>query len=130
MGLKDLLKDTIEGTGEVASTLTETVSGLVKGGTEDVADIFGAVIELGKDGVVDVANGVKDVYVAAVKALEESGKTTEEAMGEITAKAEDAIGKITKGGGETVEEGIGAVAGAAKKGIEEAKEVVKTPFNK
>lgn len=121
MALKDMLKGIVEGTGEVAGTLMGETTKLVKEGTEDVGDIFGAVIELGKDGVVDVTMGVKDVFVGAVKALEESGKTTEDAVAEVTAKAEAAVGNVG-------EEGMETVGSAAKKGIEEAKGVVKEPF--
>lgn len=123
MNVKDLLKGAIEGTGEVAQSLMQAVTGVVKEGTEDVAGIFGAVIDLGKEGVVDVSEGVKDVYVGAVKALTESGKTTEDAVAEVTAKAEEAVGKIG-------EEGMETVGSAAKKGIEEAKGIVSKPFVK
>ena len=118
MGLKDLLKGTIEGTGEVAESLMAAVTGIVKEGTEDTADIFGAVIDLGQEGVVDVSEGVKDVYVGAVNALKESGKSTEDAVSEVSINAEKAIGNIG-------EEGMETVGKAAKKGIEEAKEIVK-----
>lgn len=121
MDLKETLKGVVEGTGDLAKSIMEATAGIVKEGTEDVGDIFGAVIGLGKDGVLDVAEGVKDVYVGAVKALEESGKTTEDAVAEVTAKAEAAISKIG-------EEGIGDVADAAKKGLSEAKEILKTPL--
>lgn len=119
MALKDMLKGAIEGTGEVAESLISTVTGVVKEGTEDIADIFGAVVDLGKEGVVDTTEGVKDAFVGAVKALKESGKSTEEAIGEVTTKAEETIGSMA-------EEGEEAVGEAIKKGIEEAKAIVKT----
>lgn len=123
MGLKDLLKGTIEGTEEVSEALISAAAGIVKEGTHDISDIFGAVIDLGKDGVLDVAVGVKSVFIGSVNALKESGKTTEEAVGEVTVKAEQAIGNVAKEGEETVGD-------AAKKGLEEAKTVIKTPFEK
>jgi len=123
MGLKESLKDSIEGTGEVTEALMSTAAGVVKEGTHDITDIFKAVIDLGKEGAVDVAVGVKSVFIGAVNALKESGKTTEEAVGVVTVKAEEVIGKVTEGGEH-------AVGGAARKGIEEAKEIIKTPFKK
>lgn len=123
MGIKEFLKGTVEGTGEVAQSLMQAVTGVVKEGTEDIGDVFGAVIELGKEGVVDVTGGVKDVYVGAVNALKESGKSTEDAVAEVTAKAEEAVGKISG-------EGMDTIGDAAKKGIEEAKGIVKEPFVK
>jgi hypothetical protein len=123
MSLKNVLKEAVEGTGEVAEELMSAVTGIVKEGAHDIADVFGAVIELGKDGAIDVTEGVKSTFVAAVKALKESGKSTEDAVAEVSAGAEKAVGKIG-------EEGAEAVGGAAKKGIEEAKKIVKTPFEK
>jgi len=123
MGLKESLKESIEGTGEVAEALVSATAGVVKEGTHDVSDVFGAVIELGKEGAVDVAEGVKGVFIGSVNALKESGKTTEEAVSEVTTKAEKVIGDISVEGEDTV-------GRAAKKGLEEAKEVVKTPFDK
>jgi phage-related protein len=123
MGIKELLKGTIEGTGEVAESLISAVTGIVKEGTEDISGVFGAVIDLGKDGVVDVASGVRDAYIGAINALKESGKTTEDAISEVTTNAERAISNIS-------EESMETVGGAAKKGIEEAKEILKTPLAK
>lgn len=123
MGLKESLKESIEGTGEVAEALMSATTGVVKEGTHDISDIFKAVIDLGKEGAVDVAQGVKSVFIGSVKALKESGKTTEQAVGEVTVKAEQVIGKVGVEGEEKVGE-------AAKKGIEEAKAIVKTPFEK
>lgn len=121
MGLKESLKESIEGTGEVAEALISATTGVVKEGTHDVSDVFKAVIDLGKDGAVDVAEGVKNVFVGSVNALKESGKTTEQAVGEVTVKAEQVIGEVSK-------EGEGTIGGAAKKGIEEAKEILKAPL--
>jgi len=123
MGLKESLKEAIKGTGEVTESLMSATAGVVKEGTHDISEIFNAVIELGKDGAVDVAKGVKGVFIGSVNALKESGKTTEQAVGEVTVKAEQVVGKV----GEEGEEAIGK---AARKGIEEAKEIVKTPFKK
>lgn len=123
MGLKESLKESIEGAGEVTEALMSAAAGVVKEGTHDIADIFKAVIDLGKDGAVDVAEGVKGVFIGSVNALKESGKTTEQAVGEVSVKAEQVIGKV----GEEGEERVGE---AAKKGIEEAKAIVKTPFEK
>jgi hypothetical protein len=123
MGLKESLKESIEGTGEVAEALMSATTGVVKEGTHDISDVFKAVIDLGKEGAVDVAQGVKSVFIGSVKALKESGKTTEQAVGEVTVKAEQVIGKVGVEGEEKVGE-------AAKKGIEEAKAIVKTPFEK
>jgi len=123
MELRDILKGAVEGTGEVAESLMSTTTDIVKEGTHDIGDLFKAVIDLGKEGAVDVAVGVKSVYIGAVNGLKEAGKSTEEAVGVVTVKAEKAIGEVTQEG----EEEIG---GAAKKGIEEAKAVVKAPFEK
>lgn len=123
MGLKEFLKGTIEGTEEVTEALMKAATGVVKEGTHDIADIFGAVIELGKEGALDVTAGVKGVFIGSVNALKDSGKTTEQAVGEVTTKAEKAIGDIGV-------EGENTVGRAAKKGVEEAKEIVKTPFEK
>ena len=123
MELKDFLKKSVEGAGEVTEALMSSTAGVVKEGVHDIADIFGAVIELGKEGVVDVTEGVKGVFIGSVNALKESGKSTEEAASVVTVKAEQAIGKIGKEGEETI-------GSAAKKGIEEAKKVIKEPFEK
>ncbi|MFA4996414.1 MAG: hypothetical protein WC536_04720 [Patescibacteria group bacterium] len=121
MAIKELLKNAIEGTGEIAESLASTVTSILKEGTEDAGEIFGAIVELGKEGVIDITEGVKDVYIGAVKSLEESGKSTEEAIGEVTTKAEHALGKVVQGGEDATGEAI-------KKGIKEAKEIVKAPF--
>lgn len=123
MGLKESLKESIEGTGEVAESLISATAGVIKEGTHDVSDIFKAVIDLGKEGAVDVAEGVKGVFIGSVNALKESGKTTEEAVSEVTVKAEEVVGNVA-------EEGEEKVGGAARKGIEEAKKVVVAPFEK
>lgn len=120
MALKEMLKEAIEGTGEVTESLVSAVTGVVKEGAEDISDIFGAVIDLGKDGVVDTTEGIKDVYVGAVKALKESGKSTEEALGEVTTKAEQVIGNVSQEGEEVIGQAIA-------KGIEEARAIIKTP---
>ncbi len=123
MGLKEFLKGTIEGTGEVTEALMKATTSVVKEGTHDISDIFGAVIELGKEGALDVAAGVKGVFIGSVNALKDSGKTTEDAVSEVSTHAERAIGDIGV-------EGEDAVGRAAKKGIEEAKGIVKAPFEK
>ncbi len=123
MSAKELLRSAIEGTDDVTTGIMSLVTDVVKEGTHDIGELFGAVIELGKEGVIDVETGVKEVYVGAVKALEESGKTTEDAAGEVTLHAERAIGSVG-------EEGAEAVGEAAKKGLEEAKDIVKKPFEK
>lgn len=123
MGLKESLKEAVEGTGEVAEALMSATTGVVREGTHDISDIFKAVIDLGKEGVIDVTEGVKGVFIGSVKALKESGKTTEDAVGEVVVKAEHIVGKIS-------EEGEEEIGKAAKKGIEEAKEIVKAPFEK
>lgn len=121
MQVKELLKGAIEGTGEVAKDVMGTTTDLVKEGATDIGEIFHAVVELGKEGVVDVTGGVRDVFVGSVKALEESGKTTEEAIEEVSSKAESVVSNVS-------EQGMEDVGSAAKKGIEEAKEVVKKPI--
>ena len=121
MAIKDFLKNSIEGTGEVTEALMTTTAKVVKEGAHDISDIFGAIIDLGKEGVVDITEGVKGVFLGSVNALKESGKTTEEAASVVTVKAEQAIGKIGKAGEETI-------GSAAKKGVEEAKKVIKEPF--
>lgn len=123
MGVKEFLRDSIEGTGEVAEALMSATTGVVKEGTHDVSDIFKAVIDLGKEGVLDVTEGVKSVFIGSVNGLKESGKSAEEAVGEVTMKAEQIIG-------ETSTEGVEEVSGAAKKGLEEAKAIVEIPFEK
>jgi hypothetical protein len=121
MELKELIKGTLQGTGEVTESLMSVVSDIIKEGTHDVSEIFGVVIELGKEGAIDVTGGVKGVFVGSVNALKESGKSSEDAVTEVTTKAEQAIGSI----GETGEETVG---NAAKKGVEEAKAIVSKPF--
>lgn len=121
MTAKELLKGAIEGTGDVTEDIMSTVTGVVKEGTHDIGELFGAIIELGKEGLVDVGTGVKDVYVGSVKALEEGGKTTEEAAEVVTVSAEKAIGSVGQEAAESVGE-------AAKKGLEEAKGIIKKPF--
>jgi len=123
MTAKELLKNVIEGTGDVTKDVMGTVTDIVKEGTHDIGELFGAIIELGKEGLIDVETGVKDVYIGAVKALEISGKTTEDAAEEVTVHAEKAIGNVGEEGAESVGE-------AAKKGLEEAKGIVKKPFEK
>ncbi|HLC38749.1 MAG TPA: hypothetical protein VJJ80_01295 [Patescibacteria group bacterium] len=123
MDLKEILKSSVEGTGEVSEALMKTTADIVKEGTHDIGDIFGAIIDLGKEGVVDVTEGVKGVFVGVVKALEGSGKTTEEAVEEVSKKAVTAIGSTAKEGAEEVGE-------AARKGVEEAKKIIKEPFEK
>jgi len=121
MQIKELLKGAVEGTGEISKDLMGTVTGLVREGTTDIGQIFHSVIELGKEGIVDVTEGVRDVFVGSVRALEESGKTTEEAVGEVTTKAAGVISAVGK-------EGMEDVGSAARKGVEEAKSVVKKPL--
>ena len=121
MGLKEILKDSVEGTGEVSEALMKTAADIVKEGTHDIGDIFGAVIDLGKEGVVDVTEGVKGVFVGVVKGLEGSGKSTEEAIEVVSQKAVSVIG-------ETAKEGTEEIGEAARKGVEEAKKIVKEPF--
>jgi putative cell wall-binding protein len=123
VGIKDILKNSIEGAGEVTEALMKTSTDLVKEGSHDIEEIFKAVIELGKEGAVDVTEGVKGVFVGSVKALEEGGKTTEEAVEEVSTKAVSVIGNVT-------EEGVGEVGEAAHRGVEEAKKIVKEPFKK
>lgn len=123
MAAKDELKKAIEGTGEVAESLAQTATDLVKAGTADVGEIFHAVIELGSEGLVDVTAGVKAVFVGSVKALEDSGKTTEEAVDHVSTKALETVEKVGASG-------IEAVGEPAKKGIEEAKEVIRKPLEK
>jgi hypothetical protein len=123
MTLKELLKNSIQGTGEVTETLMRTTTDIVKEGEHDIEEIFGAVIELGKDGAVDVTEGVKGVFIGSVRALEDSGKSTEEAVEHVSGKAVSAVGKVTQ----DAEKEVGD---AARKGIDEAKEIVKEPFTK
>ena len=122
MQVRDLLKGAIEGTGEVTKDLMGTVTDLVKEGTTDIGKIFGSVIELGKDGIGDVTSGVRDVFVASVRALEDSGKTTEEAVEEVSSKAASTVGNLSK-------QGMDEASEAAQKGIEEAKDIVKKPLS-
>lgn len=121
MNAKELLKGAIEGTGDVAKDVMGTTTDLVKEGTADIGEIIHAVIELGRDGVGDVTSSVRDVFVGSVKALEDSGKTTEEAVEVVSTKASSVVGKVS-------EEGMEDVSSAAQKGIEEAKAVVKKPI--
>ena len=121
MNVKELFKGAIEGTGDVAKDLMGTATDLVKEGTADIGELFGAVVELGAEGVGDVTSGVRDVFIGSVKALEESGKTTEEAVEAVATKATSAVSNISK-------EGMEDASGAAQKGIEEAKEIVKKPL--
>lgn len=121
MNVKELLKGAIEGTGDVAKDVMGTATDLVKEGTADIGELFGAVVELGAEGVGDVTSGVRDVFIGSVKALEESGKTTEEAVEVVATKATSAVSNISK-------EGMEDASGAAQKGIEEAKEIVKKPI--
>ena len=123
MTLKELLKNSIEGTGEVTETLMKTTTGIVKEGSHDIEEIFAAVIELGKDGAVDVTEGVKGVFVGSVRGLEDSGKSTEEAVEHVSEKALGAIGKVTQEGAEETGE-------AARKGVDEAKKTLQKPFQK
>lgn len=122
MQVKELLKGAIEGTGDVAKDLMGTATDLIKEGTADVGEVIGAVIELGAEGVGDVTSGVKDVFVGSVKALEESGETTEDAVEKVTTKATAAVSNVTK-------EGMEDASNAAQKGIKEAKEIVKKPLS-
>jgi len=122
MQVKELLKGAIEGSGEVTKDLIGVATDLVKEGAADVGEIFHSIIELGKEGVVDVTSGVRDVFVGSVRALEDSGKTTEEAVEVVTSKASSVVGNVSK-------EGMEDVGGAAQKGIEEAKAIVKKPLS-
>lgn len=123
MGLKEILKNSIEGTGEVSESIMRTTADIAKEGTHDIGDIFGAVIELGKEGVIDVTEGVKGVFIGVVRALEGSGKSTEEAIEEVSKKAVSVVGSVSKEGAEDVGE-------AVRKGVEEAKKIIKEPFVK
>ena len=123
MELKETFTKAVRGTGEVTEALISATAGVVKEGTNDISEIFKAVIDLGKDGIVDVTEGIKSVFVGSVNALKESGKSVEEAVGEVTVKAEQVIGEID-------EEGEESIGKAARKGIEEAKKIIKTPFEK
>ena len=121
MQVKELLKGAIEGTGDVAKDLMGTATDLVKEGATDIGEIFHAVVELGKEGVGDITSGVRDVFVGSVKALEDSGKSTEEAVEVVSSKAESVVSNVSK-------QGMEDVGSAAKKGIEEAKGIVKKPL--
>jgi len=123
MTLKELLKNTISGAEEVTEVLMNKTTELVKAGTHDIEEIFRAVIELGAEGVLDTTAGVKSVFVGSVNALKESGKTTEEAVEEVSEKAVTAIGGVT-------ETGLEEAGKAAQKGVEEAKATVQKPFQK
>ena len=122
MQVKELLKGAIEGTGDIAKDLMSTVTDLVKEGATDIGEIFQAVVELGKEGVGDVTSSVRDVYISSVKALEDSGKTTEEAVEVVSSKAASVVSNVS-------EQGMEDVGGAAQKGIEEAKAIVKKPLS-
>jgi len=122
MQVKELLKGAIEGTGEVTKDLMSTVTGLVREGTTDIGQIFHSVIGLGQEGIGDVTSGVRDAVVGSVRALEESGKTTEEAVEVVSSKATSVVSNVSK-------EGMEDVSGAAQKGIEEAKGIVKKPLS-
>lgn len=122
MQIKELLRGAIEGTSDVAKDLMGTVTDLVKEGATDIGEIFHAVVDLGKEGVGDVTSSVRDVFVGSVKALEDSGKTTEEAVEEVSSKAVSVVSNIG-------EQGMEDVSSAAQKGIDEAKAVVKKPLS-
>ena len=121
MDLKEMIKSAVTGTGEITKAVMSTTKDVITEGSHDIAEVFGAVIELGSEGVLDVTKGVEGVFVGSVNALKESGKSTEEAVGEVTVKAEKAVGDV-------VEQGEESVGSAAKKGIEQAKEIVKKPL--
>ena len=123
MNAKEMLKNAITGSGDVAQTTMQTATDVVKAGTVNLEELFGAAMELGKEGAVDVTSAVKGIFIGAVNALKESGKSSEDAVTEVTVKAESAIGKVG-------EEGANAVVGAAREGVKQAKEVVKEPFEK
>ncbi len=121
MQVRELLKNAIEGTGDVAKDLMETATDLIKEGTADIDEIFGSVIKLGAEGIGDITGGVRNVFIGSVKALEESGKTTEDSIEVVSMKASSAVGNVSK-------QGMKDASTAAQKGIEEAKAIVKAPL--
>ena len=121
MDLKETLKDAVSGTGDIGQVVMSTTRKLVEEGTHDISKIFGAIISLGSEGVLDITKGVEGVFVGSVNALKNSGKTTEAAVGEVTIEAEKALGDVA-------EQGEKSVGSAAQKGIEQAKEVIKKPL--
>lgn len=117
MDIKKTLLDVISGTGEAGETVVSASHKIVKEGGATVGDLIHAVFEIAKETGNDSTELVKDVVIGAVRATTETAGAAEEGAAKVIVEAEKAAGEITVEGGEDV-----------RKGIAEAKEIVKEPL--
>ncbi len=117
MDIKETLLGVISGTGEAGETVVSASHKIISEGVATVGDLIHAVFEIAKETGKDTTELVKDVVVGAVKATSESAGAAEEGAKTVIVEAEKAAGEITEEGGEDV-----------RKGIEQAKAIVKEPF--
>lgn len=117
MDIKKSLLDVISGTGEAGKTVAEASGEIIRAGGATVGDLIHAVFEIAKETGKDATGLVKDVIIGAVSAGTASVAAGEAGAANVIIEAERAAGEIAEEGGEAV-----------RKGVAEAKEIVKEPL--
>jgi len=117
MDAKKALLDVISGTGEAGKTVVDVSGDIIKAGGATVGDLIHVVFEIAKETGKDATELVKDVVVGAIGVGTAGVAAGEAGAASVIVEAEKAAGDITEEGGEAV-----------RKGIAEAKEIVKEPL--
>jgi hypothetical protein len=117
MDIKKSLMEVISGTGEAGKTVVSVSGEIVKTGEATVGDLIHVTFEIAKETGKDTVTLVKDVVVGAVQATTETAAAGEAGTANVIVEAEKAAGEITEAGGEDV-----------RKGIDEAKKIIKEPL--
>lgn len=117
MDVKQSLLDVISGTGEAGKSVVEVSGEIIKAGGATVGDLIHTVFEIAKETGTDATGLVKDVVVGAIGAGTAGIAAGEAGAATVIVEAEKAAGEITEEGGEAV-----------RKGVAEAKEIVKEPL--
>lgn len=117
MDVKKTLLDVISGTGEAGKTVVEASGEIIKAGGATVGDLIHVVFEIAQETGKDATELVKDVVVGAVSVATVGVAAGEAGAANVIVEAEKAAGEITEEGGEAV-----------RKGVAEAKEIVKEPL--
>jgi hypothetical protein len=117
MDPKKALLDVVSGAGEAGKTVVDVSSDIVKAGGTTVGDLIHAAFEVAKETGKDATELVKDVVVGAVSVGTTGVAAGTEGVANVIVEAEKAAGEITEEGGEAV-----------RKGVAEAKNIVKEPL--
>lgn len=117
MDVKQSLLDVISGAGEAGKGVADASGEIIKAGGATVGDLIHAVFEIAGETGKDATELVKDVVVGAVSATTAGVAAGEAGAANVIVEAEKAAGEITEEGGEAV-----------RKGVAEAKEIVKEPL--